>query len=394
MVTILLQKILDLLKEKLGDIGNFIASFFISDPQDGQALIYDAESEKWVNDYIEPAIKDTASGEVATFNTDVALPLIDAKFGIVASQESGTPTPSSPKAITGYTGINVKHSGADTSDYTTYPVSWQTEAGTVYGGVVDVTTGKLTVTHTRIDLGSLSWGTGSGGAARFVATPNPIAKGSSTIICEVLQTSTNTAIYAGSVDKAIAVHTNGTIWVRDTDYTDKDDFKTAMDGKYAVYELATPIEYDLTPVEITALVGTNNIWGDTNGNAEVEYYTGAAKDIINVANIVYDLTSDLVIDYETIEESSCNVKAYRQGHMVIVEINYMKYLTTPTDTAVIISGLPKAKETTTSFVYDIYNGQVGGRMRVNTDGELTQWYFRPYPDHDICGQIIYITDEV
>ena len=72
----------------------------------------------------------------------------------------------------------------------------------------------------------------------------------------------------------------------------------------------------------------------------------------------------------------------------------MKYLTTPTDTGIIITGLPKSKENTTTFVYDIYNAQVGGRMRVNTDGELTQWYFRPYPNHDICGQIVYITDEV
>ena len=387
MVTILLQKILDLLKEKLGDIGNFIASFFISDPQDGQALIYDAESEKWVNDYIEPAIKDTASGEVATFNTDVALPLIDAKFGIVAIQESGTPTPSSPKAITGYTGINVKHSGADTSDYTTYPVSWQTEAGTVYGGEVDVTTGKLSVTHAIVNMEDLNWNYVSANQYFQVAKPS----GASTniaLLCTCYK-------YTGSTVDNLSIFQTGSYFrVQDTDYTTASDFKTAVTGQKICYGLATPLEYDLTPVEITALVGTNNIWGDTNGNAEVEYYTGAAEDIINVANLVYDLTSDLVIDYETIEESSCNVKAYRQGHMVIVEINYMKYLTTPTDTAVIITGLPKAKDTTTSFVYDIYNAQVGGRMRVNTDGELTQWYFRPYPDHDICGQIIYITDEV
>ena len=37
-------------------------------------------------------------------------------------------------------------------------------------------------------------------------------------------------------------------------------------------ELATPIEYDLTPEQIKTLKGTNNIWSDTNGNVEVKYW--------------------------------------------------------------------------------------------------------------------------
>ena len=36
------------------------------------------------------------------------------------------------------------------------------------------------------------------------------------------------------------------------------------------YPLATPITYQLTPQEITSLLGANNLWADT-GDSEVEY---------------------------------------------------------------------------------------------------------------------------
>ena len=39
---------------------------------------------------------------------------------------------------------------------TTHPVSWQTEAGTVYGGTVDLVTGVLTVAYAMVDLGTLT----------------------------------------------------------------------------------------------------------------------------------------------------------------------------------------------------------------------------------------------
>ena len=40
-----------------------------------------------------------------------------------------------------------------------------------------------------------------------------------------------------------------------------------------VYELATPIEYDLTLEQIKTFLGQNNIFADSNGNVEVKYWT-------------------------------------------------------------------------------------------------------------------------
>lgn len=56
----------------------------------------------------------------------------------------------------------------------------------------------------------------------------------------------------------------------DTDYSDASTFQTAMNGVYLVYPLATPITYQLTPTEVTTLLGMNNIWADT-GDVKVWY---------------------------------------------------------------------------------------------------------------------------
>ena len=54
---------------------------------------------------------DTASGSIASFNTDLTENLVEVKCQIVAKQASGTPSPDNPLPITTYTGMNVSHSG-------------------------------------------------------------------------------------------------------------------------------------------------------------------------------------------------------------------------------------------------------------------------------------------
>lgn len=41
----------------------------------------------------------------------------------------------------------------------------------------------------------------------------------------------------------------------------------------AVLPLSEPLTYQLTPETIRTVKGMNNIWGDTNGNTEVTYWT-------------------------------------------------------------------------------------------------------------------------
>ena len=67
----------------------------------------------------------------------------------------------------------------------------------------------------------------------------------------------------------IALRDNGTIYVNNGSNTDQPTSKF-------VYELATPIEYDLTPTQVTMLLGTNNLWCDT-GDTSVEYCADTKK---------------------------------------------------------------------------------------------------------------------
>lgn len=61
-------------------------------------------------------VVDTASGAIANFETPLAMPLIETKFGVKATQEAGTPTPQSPKAISGVNAVSVTHLGKNLFD--------------------------------------------------------------------------------------------------------------------------------------------------------------------------------------------------------------------------------------------------------------------------------------
>lgn len=97
-------------------------------------------------------------------------------------------------------------------------VSFPSRVGTVYGGSLNVTTGVLTV----------EWG--------------------------------NIASYNGEPLSGE--------WISDRDVYSAGSIPTA--GAQVVYKLATPVTYQLTPQEVTALSGANNVFADT-GDIDVIY---------------------------------------------------------------------------------------------------------------------------
>lgn len=162
----------------------------------------------------------------------------------------------------------------------TYDITFPTEAGTVYGGSLDVTNGVLTVDRAMVDLGTLTWRyetQTSLARPRFAASlmdgapKSPYwAKNALTSIYKC-----GSSVGQHDVDFEFGIATasssgNSTIYVTDSRYTDATTFKAAMSGVQLVYELATPIIYQLTPQEIRTLLGTNNIWADA-GPVDVEY---------------------------------------------------------------------------------------------------------------------------
>ena len=100
----------------------------------------------------------------------------------------------------------------------TYSITFPSEAGTVYGGTLDVTSGVLTV-----DRGIIASYNGETLPAEWISDR----------------------------DKYVA----GT---------------TPTTGAQVCYELATPVTYNLTPTEIKSLLGDNNVWADA-GDTAVTY---------------------------------------------------------------------------------------------------------------------------
>jgi hypothetical protein len=236
-----------------------------------------------------PVYGNTASGAIATFDTSLALPLQDCKIAINAVQSgSGTPSPDNVRPITGFTGANI-HVADDENPHVidnVTPITWQSEAGTVYGGLLDVTSGKLTVTWGSVDLGSLGW---NGSNGQFNNSYNVIPKNWTRSSenwgkCSALKveswetvefgTQSNNSIH-GLVYNDIFI-----LRVYASDYSTADELKSALSGQMLIYELVIPVTYQLTPTQINAIVGTNNIFTDTNGDTSV-VYACSLKDYID-----------------------------------------------------------------------------------------------------------------
>ena len=222
----------------------------------------------------------TASGAVANFETEVGgVPLVDCKAYIVAQQSAGTPTPSDPLPISGFTSCIVSVADENMSVQDTYSVSWQTEAGTVYGGYLDLTSGLLTVTHNSIVMDGTQTPSASS-SNRFYYTINDAKvvdpSNQSTykgVRSECLDYTTWADLQGASGDlKCSPVYGKG-IAFRDDTKTSASDWVTYFTNNHTrfTYELATPVTYQLTPTQVEALLGVNNVFNDTNGDTEVKY---------------------------------------------------------------------------------------------------------------------------
>ena len=116
----------------------------------------------------------------------------------------------------------------------------------------------------RVDLGSLSWFINE---SLFITSLNDIkpAPSSSTIgniLCAIYESVSWANI--SSIDKSICViSTAQQVRVNDTSYTTAAAFKSAMNGVYLYYELATPVETD-----ISAYLTRDTIDVEPNGTLE------------------------------------------------------------------------------------------------------------------------------
>ena len=157
---------------------------------------------------------------------------------------------------------------------TTYPVTFPTEAGTVYGGTVDLVSGVLTVTYARRTLSSDAYFALSTNSVYIVAhglikTTDYNGK----IYCDKLKTyqknSGSMPIFSitGYNDPNVSYPNQNWIYFRVAETMTTQvmkDWLAEVGGIEIVYELATPQTYQLTPPQISLLANqVNNIWANT-----------------------------------------------------------------------------------------------------------------------------------
>ena len=161
----------------------------------------------------------------------------------------------------------------------TAPTAYEPYTSTIYGGSLDLVTGVLTAEWKMVDMGSLNYvmygETSSRQTWQFALDANYPTDGSKPLdaISSKFKQVNRTSVWSpntmswtstGSLNYGIVNFAPGA-------YENGNAVKTAMEGTQLCYLLKTPLTYQLTPQQITALIGDNTIWADANGNCEVTY---------------------------------------------------------------------------------------------------------------------------
>ena len=167
---------------------------------------------------------------------------------------------------------------------TSYPVSWQSEAGTVYGGTVDVVSGTLTVDKAEIVFnGSERW-TPYGKEGYYLplnTMEKKLQNYEGAILCDKLPTFRSSyvkdyqdAAYGITGWSNTSSAGNNYIYIKggEIEATSAGTIKAwlAENPIQVVYALATPQTYQLSEEEIEVLIGTNNVWADS-GDVNVKW---------------------------------------------------------------------------------------------------------------------------
>lgn len=149
---------------------------------------------------------------------------------------------------------------------TPYLVSWQSEAGTVYAGTLDVVSGELTVTHNSIKVSEMVNIGYEATNQRFncqivgmkKAPQRTLALLSSELRTQIggsFNINWDNCIYNNNNTDYVLIHSH--------EYTDVAAMQTALADVQIVYPLAAPLTYQLTPQQIYTLFGKNVLWADT-----------------------------------------------------------------------------------------------------------------------------------
>lgn len=183
---------------------------------------------------------------------------------------SGTPSPTNVRAISGFTECTVTDTnGTDTNTAT---ISFGS-AGTVYGGYVDLISGKLVVDRGYLEPTEVYQVYQNNGIYYWLITYElNSVNGVNGLISSHFK-----SVQSLEAGNTYITNNGVTLIVVPTDQTLNskalaDAWMQANQPQF-VYPLATPIEYQLTPAQLRSLVGANRLTSSTGEVTEVEYIT-------------------------------------------------------------------------------------------------------------------------
>ena len=367
MNTILLQKILDILTEGLAHVGDFFKDLFISDPQDGQVIGYDADAGKWKNMSVaELELDVTATAgpdDIITFSDAADMPLKSLIANI--NVEGGTDTVvimRTGKNLVfgviegGSIGSNGTIAGGSTQydmvyapikEGETYTISTNETTNQFVGGYFTSlpTVGSTSYNGERVIQYSMTFTAPITGYVVFRQT-----QGYGYAQLEIGQTAT-AYVSPNGTSETITLPSSVT-----SGYVDVIS-GAGMSGD-------TP--FTVTPVIINSKTGVNNIFADT-GDVTAVYYTKAAGDIKSLVCITEDITSD--ITKNTTVFSDILLKVSQNNKVVSVEIYSATTSAAVNDT--FLSNLPKPAMNSKVLLVNTTLGEDGTILgTLKTTGEL------------------------
>ncbi len=216
----------------------------------------------------------SVSGSICTFDTDRAERLVNLEVAIVATQSgSGTPSPSNPRSINGFSACNLSVNG------TTETIPF---GQTIYGGSLNVVSGVLTVTHKKITFtgdSSENWYYTSSLNRVYIYVSDAVADITTPIISNIIgfNSSYTPSDYTGHINP----QGNFEIFAPAT-ITNANDWKTWLSSNNIelVYKLTTPTTIQLDSKQIQTIANSvNNIYADTGDIIDLKFVLTVGKAI-------------------------------------------------------------------------------------------------------------------
>jgi len=195
-------------------------------------------------------------------------------YGTTYNNDIGINYPSTDTEYHAYNGQNYNITLSDTQ-------------GVVYYGALNLITGEGQITHKKKVLDgtqsirTVNWLPTSNGVGwiypySVLGDSKIVTSGTPNMLCDTLEVVNYFSIYQGGIGIALYYSTYASICLRQTDTSltteELINAYLAENPIEVVYELATPITFNVTPIDLTLADGTNNIWADTGDVGDVRYF--------------------------------------------------------------------------------------------------------------------------